>query len=67
MRVEAEGSQLTKQAQTRDQRGWGVQVLIVFVFGLLVATIGWMAGDQIDPQLGMRTQQSPTYDQAARR
>lgn len=58
---------MTKQAQTRDQRGWGVQVLIVFVFGLLVATIGWMAGDQIDPQLGMRTQQAPTYDQSARR
>lgn len=44
---------MSRKAEKSVQRGWGVQVLIVVVFGFLAVSIGWMAAAQIDPEAGL--------------
>lgn len=31
---------------------WGLQVLVVLIFGLLLAALGWFAGEELDPSAG---------------
>ncbi len=44
---------MSRKSAESVQRGWGVQVLIVVVFGFLAVSMGWMAAAQIDPVPGM--------------